>query len=51
MKRKFSATLKVGPELGTLEEIQERRSLAVATSFAIGFSARTCLPAERAFLM
>jgi hypothetical protein len=28
-----------------------RRSCAVARSLAMGFSARTCLPAARAFLM
>ena len=40
---------KVGPLILLL--IQSRSSVAVATSFAMGFSARTCFPAERAFLM
>lgn len=49
-KRKFSATEKDAVVLvGDL--VHARRSEAVAMSFAMGFSARTCLPDARAFLM
>lgn len=49
-KRKFSATEKDAEVFAGLE-VQARSSEAVERSLAMGFSARTFLPAVSAFLM
>ena len=49
-KRKFSATVYVALVLDE-SLVHLRSSCAVATSLAMGFSARTCFPAARARLM
>lgn len=49
-KRKFSATVKTALVFGE-SLVHASSSWAVAMSFATGFSARTCFPAARAFLM
>ena len=49
--RQFSATLHVTLFVSTELRYHCNSAVAVSTSFAIGFSARTCFPASKAFLI